>query len=350
MDERMNAIVVRGLMDFDLEKVPVPDVPEGGLLLKVDACGLCGSDLRTLRSGHERVTFPWILGHELAGEVVKVGSESRGQWREGDELVIAPEVYCGVCDFCIRGEYELCENQRQIAQDWAGGFAEYVAIPEAALRYGAIQRKPDALDPASAAISEPISACVNGQEKGQVGLGDTVTIIGAGPVGCIHASLARARGADKVFMADIAEERLEKAKAFGPDETINASETDLVQEVRSLTDGKGADVVITATPAPIASVQAVEMARKGGRILIFGGLPKDDSKPGADMNLIHYQGLHVIGTTTLAPRHQQVALQLIASGRIPVEELITHRLPLSEFEKGVDLALNGKALKVVFLP
>lgn len=350
MDEKMKAIVVRGLMDFELQEVPVPETPDRGLLLKVNACGLCGSDLRTLRSGHERVTFPWILGHEIAGEVVEVGAEYRGPWRQGDELAVAPEVYCGVCDFCISGEYELCENQRQMAQDWPGGFAEYVAIPEAAVRLGAIQRKPDGLDPAFAAVSEPISACVNGQEKGQVGLGDTVTIIGAGPIGCTHTSLARARGADRIFSADIDEERLETAKAFGPDETINASETDLVQEVRSLTDGKGADVVVTATPAPVASVQAVEMARKGGRILIFGGLPKDNSKPDMDLNLIHYHGLHVIGSTTLAPRHQRVALQLIASGRIPADELITHRLPLSEFEKGVDLALEGKALKVVFLP
>ena len=350
MVQTMNAIVVKDLMDFELQEVPLPETPDRGLLLKVNACGLCGSDLRTLRSGHERVTFPWILGHEIAGEVVEVGTEYRGQWQPGDELAVAPEVYCGVCDFCIGGEFELCDNQRQIAQDWPGGFAEYVAIPEAAVRFGAIQRKPDGLDPSFAAVSEPISACVNGQEKGRVGLGDTVTIIGAGPIGCIHTSMARARGAGKVFIADIHDERLEMAKAFGPDETINASETDLVQAVRGSTDGKGADVVVTATPAPVASVQAVEMARKGGRILIFGGLPKDDSKPGVDMNLIHYHGLHVIGTTTLAPRHQRVALELIAAGRIPAEKLVTHRLPLSEFEKGVDLALEGKALKVVFLP
>jgi L-iditol 2-dehydrogenase len=213
-----------------------------------------------------------------------------------------------------------------------------------------MDRVPEGLDPAFAAITEPISSSIHAQEKGRVGLGDTVVIIGAGPVGCIHTSLARARGADKVFVADIVDDRLKLADAFGPDATINAAETDLVEEVRRLTDGKGADVIVTATPAPVAQVQAVEMARKGGRILLFGGLPKDDSKPGVDMNIVHYNGLHLIGTTIFSPRHYRLALKFVASGRIPVDKLITHRFPLSEFKQGATLALEGKALKAVFFP
>jgi L-iditol 2-dehydrogenase len=123
-----------------------------------------------------------------------------------------------------------------------------------------------------------------------------------------------------------------------------------VEEVRRLTDGKGAEVIITATPAPVAVVQAVEMARKGGRILVFGGLPKDNSKPGVDMNIVHYNALHLIGTTTFAPRHQRIALHLMASGRIPADKLVTHRFPLSEFKKGATMALEGKVLKAVFFP
>jgi L-iditol 2-dehydrogenase len=167
-------------------------------------------------------------------------------------------------------------------------------------------------------------------------------------VGCIHISLARARGADKVFVADIVDDRLKLAEAFEPDATINVAETDLVEEIRRLTNGKGADVIVTATPAPVAQVQAVEMARKGGRILLFGGLPKDDSKPGVDMNIIHYNGLHLIGTTIFSPRHYRLALKFVASGRIPVDKLVTHRFPLSEFKQGAMHALEGKALKAVF--
>jgi L-iditol 2-dehydrogenase len=191
---------------------------------------------------------------------------------------------------------------------------------------------------------------VNAQDRGNVGLGDTVVIIGSGPVGCTHISLARARGADKILIADVVDDRLALAEAFEPDATINAAKVDLVQEVRRLTDGKGADVVITATPAPVASVQAVEIARKAGRILIFGGLPKDNSKPGVDMNIVHYNALQIIGTSSFAPRHQRIALRFLASGRVPGDKLVTHRFPLSEFKMGATMALEGKVLKAVFFP
>lgn len=346
----MNAVVVRAPMTFDVEDAPLPEVPEGGLLLKVIACGLCGSDLRTLRSGHRKVTFPWIIGHEICGKVAKVGAKYGGWWREGDLLAVGPVVYCGRCDFCVNGQYELCERYREIAQAWPGGFAEYIAIPEEAVRLGTIRPVPEGLDPVHAAISEPVSSCVNAQERGRVGVGDTVVIIGAGPIGSIHCSLARVRGADRIIIADIVEDRLKMAEAFRPDSTVNAASTDLVEAVFSLTGGKGADVVITATPAPSAVVQAVEMARKGGRILVFGGLPKENNKPGVDINAVHYKALHLIGTTTFAPRHQRTALHLMASGRIDADRLVTHRFPLSEFKQGAAMALEGKVLKAVFLP
>jgi len=244
----------------------------------------------------------------------------------------------------------LCENYREIAQAWPGGLAEQMAVPPEAIRLGVIERVPAGVDPAHAAIAEPISSCLNAQEKGEVGLGDTVMIIGAGPIGCIHAALAQLRGAEKVFIADVNAERLKLTEPFMPDAVLDASRVDLVAEVRRLTGGKGADVIITATPAPVAAVQAVEMARKGGRILLFGGLPKDESKPGIDLNLVHYNALHLIGTTIFAPRHYRLAVHLVASGRIPVARLITHRFPLKDFVRGATMALEGKVLKAVFEP
>ena len=328
----------------------MPESEPDGLMLKVNACGLCGSDLRTLRSGHRKITLPWIIGHEICGDVVGLGPKYEGPWRVGDRLAVGPVVYCGQCDFCLDGRYELCENYREIAQAWPGGLAEYIALPPEALRLGNVLPVSPDVDPAFAAITEPISSCLNAQEKGQVGLGDTVVIIGSGPVGCIHIALARAHGAHKIFIADIVDERLELASAFEPDAAINAARVDLVAEVRRLTNGKGADVIITATPAPIAQVQAVEMARKGGRILLFGGLPKERSKPGIDTNIVHYNGLHLIGTTIFAPRHQRLAVDLVSSGRFPTDQLITHRFPLSDFVAGAHLALEGKVLKAVFFP
>ncbi|RKX81356.1 MAG: hypothetical protein DRP58_11910 [Spirochaetes bacterium] len=346
----MKAVVVRAPMDYSVETVPIPKVSQGGLLLKVLACGLCGSDLRTLRMGHRKVTFPWTIGHEISGEIVEVGSEYSGDLKNGDILAVGPLAYCGTCDFCQDGEYELCENQKEIGQHWPGGFAEYIAIPEENVLLGNIQKVPEGGDPVIAAITEPVSSCVNAQEKADIKLGETVVIIGTGPIGCIHISLARARGARKIFVVDISADRLKMAEAFKPDAVINGSECDPVEEVMKLTEGRGAHVVIAAAPAPQAAVQAVEMARKGGRVIQFGGMPKDNSKPGVDMNIVHYRGLHIIGTTTFAPRHNRIALNLLLEGIIPADKLVTHTFPLGNFVEGANLALEGKVLKGVFIP
>jgi len=346
----MKAVVVQAPGDYGLQEVPIPDVPVSGMRVKVLACALCGSDLRTLRSGHRRVTLPWIIGHEVCGQVEAVGQDYQGPWRIGEVLAVGPVVYCGKCEFCRTGRYELCINYLEIAQAWPGGFAEYMAVPEESVRLGTIERVPASVDPALAAITEPMASCIHAQIKGEVGMGDTVMIIGAGPIGCIHAVLARLRGAEKVFIAEIVDERLRMAESFEPDGLINPSKANLVEEARRLTDGMGPDVVISATPAPIGVVQAVEMAKKGGRILLFGGLPNDDSKPGVDMNIVHYNGLYLIGTTTFAPRHQMLAVRLIASGRFPADKLVTHRFPLERFVEGAEMALQGKVLKAVFLP
>jgi L-iditol 2-dehydrogenase len=337
-------------MDFSIETVERPAAPAGGLLLRVDACGLCGSDLRTLRSGHRHVTFPWIIGHEVAGTIVALAAGYEGTWRTGDRLAVGPLAYCGSCDFCLSGVYELCEGQREIGQAWPGGLAEYLAVPRECLRLGNIRAIPAGMEAWRAAVVEPVSSCVNAQEQADVHLGDTVVVIGAGPIGCIHTALARARGAFKVWIIDIDAGRLELARPFGADALVDSSRLDPVAAVRDLTGGKGASVVIAATPAPAASVQAVAMARKGGRVLQFGGLPRDDCKPGIDMNLVHYNGLHIIGTTTFAPRHNARALELIQTGKVDAGLLVTQRLPLEDFVAGASLAMAGKALKMVFLP
>lgn len=350
MTGNMKALIVRSPMDFKVEEVAIPEIPAKGLLLKVLACGLCGSDLRTLRMGHRKVNFPWTIGHEICGQVIERGSEYSGDLKSGDILAVGPLAYCGTCEYCQDGDYELCENQKEIGQAWPGGFSQYMALPEECLNLGNIQKVPEGTDPLLAAVAEPVSSCVNAQEKADIKLGETVVIIGTGPIGCIHISLARVRGASKIYVVDISSDRLKLAETFEPDAIINGSECDPVQEVMKLTGGTGAHVVIAAAPAPQAAVQAVEMARKGGRIIQFGGMPKDNCKPGVDMNLVHYRGLHIIGTTTFAPKHNRIALQLLNQGIISKEKLVSHTFSLDDFVTGANLALKGKVLKGVFIP
>jgi len=350
MADTMNAVVVRAPMQFGVERVPIPAPPPAGLLVRVRACGLCGSDLRTLRYGHRRVTFPWTIGHEVAAEVVEADEDYRGRWKPGDRLAVGPLAYCGVCPNCREARHELCEDQRELGQAWPGGLAEYLALPEPVLRLGNVQRAPEGLDPALVALAEPLSSCLNAHEKAGVGLGDTVAILGTGPIGCMHAALARLAGAFLVVLVDVDPGRLALAEPFGADARVDASAEDPVAAVRRLTGGRGASVVVVATPSPQAAVQGVEMARKGGRVIQFGGLPQGESRPGIDVNCIHYEALHLIGVTTFAPRHNLKALELIAAGRIPVPHLVTHRFSLERFVEGAQLALAGRALKVVFLP
>lgn len=346
--QKMNAILLRGIDDYVYCDVDKPICPQEGLLIKVHACGLCGSDLRTLSSGHKHVKYPAITGHEVCGTVEEAGENYKGNIAIGDVLAVAPPVYCGTCEYCRQGRYELCMNIKELAQQWQGGFAEYMALPKEALSFGCIVVIDESWDYGAAAVAEPPSSCVNAHEKLNTGIDDTVLIIGAGPIGFLHACVANARGANRIIIADISSDRLDMCSALGFVETINSKEHDLVETVKSMTGGLGADVVITANPIGATQVQAIEAAKKGGRVAFFGGLPHGNSTPGIDTNLIHYKGLTIIGTTNFAPKHHISALKLIKEGKIPAEKLISHRLPLEKFAEGVELARSGKALKVVF--
>ncbi|MEN3185201.1 MAG: alcohol dehydrogenase catalytic domain-containing protein [Atribacterota bacterium] len=347
----MKALVFLGPGKMELQEVTRPECTPTTMVLKVEACGFCGSDLRTYQSGHHRVNPPWIIGHEVAGIVIEVGNKVKG-FQEGDRVAVAPPVYCGQCWYCRRGIYYLCINQRELAQAWPGGFAEYMAIPEEALAFGSIHQIPDGLSFEEAAISEPASSCVNAQELAGISLEDVVVIIGAGPIGCFHVEIARARGARKIILMDVLESRLELARKFSPDHLMkNASEgKEYIDEVRERTDGLGASVIIVACPSGEAQKDALAMAAKGGRVLFFGGLPRDRSQVLFDSNLIHYRGLHVIGATTFSPKHHQIVLDMFVLKRIRAREYITHVLPLERFAEGIEALLKGEALKVVLKP
>lgn len=345
---KMDAVVLKSPGHFVLDRIEKPKCPEDGLLLKVSFCGLCGSDLRILYNGHKNISYPAVIGHEISGRVAETGSLYRGDFKAGDALAVAPTVYCGRCDFCRAGKHEYCESIREIAQHWPGGFAEYVAIPAEALHLGAIQPVPKDMKMELSCIAEPLSSCINAQEKLNVTLEDRVLIIGAGPIGNIHVGVARARGARQVILADISASRLEMSRTFGPDNIIDASQNNLEEEAMRLTDGKGPNVVITANSAAVTQVQAVNITRKSGRIALFGGLPHGDSIISLDTNLVHYKALNIIGTTCFAPRHYFLSIQMIAAGKIPGDLLISDIVPLADFSKTVALAKGGKVMKAVF--
>jgi len=345
----MKALVYKGIKELVLEEVETPSCPSDSILLRVKACGFCGSDLRTYYFGHRNVTPPWIIGHEVAGEIVEVG-ENIDSYRVGDRLAVAPPVYCGKCYFCGKGLYYLCENIKEIAQHWPGGFAEFMVIPPEALKYGNVNFIPEGMSFEEAAISEPPSSCINAQENAQIKMGDTVTIMGAGPIGCFHLQIARARGALKIIVMDILKKRLELVKRFSPDLIIDNSREGYIKKVMQVTDNLGSDVVIVACPSAKAQMDSLKIVRKGGRVIFFGGLPHGKSLASLDTNLIHYKALFVLGSTTFSPQHNKMALRLISKGKIEAKKYITHTFPLEDFKEAIQVIEKGEALKVILKP
>lgn len=252
------------------------------------------------------------------------------------------------CEACRTGHSEMCENGGDYTNR-QGGFADYVPVTKTQVERDSIYRIPDGVSFERASLGEPLSSVYACQENIEVGFGDTIVIIGAGPIGCFHAKLAKLRGAKKVIMIEINDKRLEMTKQFGVDHTINSLKEDPIEAVKKLTNGKGADKVISANPSTVAQAQAIFMAKKTGTVVFFGGVAKG-ALTELDTNHIHYNGLWIYGHYGANSMQVQKSFELAISDEFEAEKFITHVLPLSEINKGIKLTKTGEAIKVVLLP
>ncbi len=336
--------------DVRLDDAPEPVAGPDEITVRVRNCSTCGTDVKIRRYGHHHIVPPRVMGHEIAGEVAAVGERVTG-WREGDRVQVIAAIPCGGCGECQRGRMTVCPSQESIGYHYDGGFAALMVVPAKVLRVGGVHRIPAGLSFANASLAEPLACVINGQNLARVDDGDDVVVIGSGPIGCLHMRLARARGARRVILADLNRERLDLAAGIvQPDATICSAEADLVDTVIKLTDGRGTDVVITAAASGAAQEQALTMAARQGRISFFGGLPKDNPFIACDSNLVHYRELMIVGANGSSPQHNAEALRLIASGAVPVADLITHRLPLEDALRAFDIVARGDAIKVTIEP
>ena len=312
---------------------------------------MCGTDLKIVDHGHRRLTAPRVLGHEIAGEVAEVGAEVTG-WRPGDQVQVAAATGCGNCPDCSQGQMTVCPDRKTFGYDYDGGFAEYLLVPAGVLAVGGVNRVPAGVSFAEASVAEPLACVLNAQQLTGIGAGDDVLIIGAGPVGCLHARLARRQAAARVFLADLGRpERLGLAAALiAPEAAIDAADTDLVSEVMRLTGGRGADVVIVCAASGQAQQQAVRMAARRGRITLFAGLPKGSNAVSLDTNLIHYREMHLVGATGASPAQNAQALELLGTGQVAVADLITCTFPLAEIHAALNVLRQGAAIKVTVEP
>ncbi|MBS7616371.1 zinc-binding dehydrogenase [Candidatus Bathyarchaeota archaeon] len=342
----MKAAMLYGVKDLRVEEIEVPKIAHGEVLVKVKAATTCGTDLKILQRGYVEkvIKLPTVFGHEWAGEVVEVGEGL--EWpKKGMRVRAGNSAPCLRCYMCQKGKYNLCENMIWL---W-GAYAEYIKVPARMVAVN-MQEIPQHVSYEEAAITEPLACVLHGVEEAGVGLGDSIAIIGAGPIGLLHLLTVKKMGAEKVIMIDLVEERLHFAEKLGADETVNAGKENPLDVIRRLTSGRGADIVIEAIGLPKTWEQALTLVRKGGTVLEFGGCP-----PGTEIKLsteqLHYGETTVMGTFHTTPLHFRKAINLIASKTINVKPLITAKMSLDNIKEAFEMLSTSKTqIKIAIQP
>lgn len=342
----MKAAMLYGVKDLKVEDVDVPKVEAGEVLVRVKAATTCGTDLKIFQRGYVEkvIKFPTIFGHEWAGEVVDV--DKGLEWpKKGMHVRAGNSAPCLHCAMCQRGKYNLCENMIWL---W-GAYAEYIKVPARMVLVN-MQEIPEGVSFEEAAITEPLACVLHGVEEADVKLGDTVAIIGAGPIGLLHLLTVKKIGATKAIVIDLVNERLDFAQKLGADVTINSGKENVEARIKELTGGYGADVAIEAIGLPATWEQALRLTRKGGVVLEFGGCPPEtEVKVNAEM--LHYGELTVMGTFHTTPLHFREALNLIATRTIDVRPLVTRKMKLDNINEAFEiLSTSRNEIKIGILP
>lgn len=347
----MQALVYTGPGQLRVESRPDPELAPGGAVVRVLACGICGTDLRIAKGAHR--AYPAgtrrVPGHEIVAELVALDGHT-DELRPGARVFVAPNLGCGDCAACRAGRANLCERPQAFGITVDGAFEELMAVPAAALSQGNLLPIPADADPASLSVVEPLACVLRGQRAVALGAGDFVVVCGAGPIGLLHVLLARASEAGTIVVSEPHPRRRADALEFGADAVVDPAAEDLVARVRELTDGRGADVIITAVPVAAVLEQAPELAAIGGRVNFFGGLPRDASRVSIDSALVHYRELTITGTTANDLDDCRAALALALGGTLDLSRLVTARYPLQRASEAFAEASGGEQLKVVIEP
>ncbi len=344
----MLAAVFQRPGQMEVTEVDTPDIGPDEILVKVGANTICGTDVRIFRGEKTKgISLPTILGHEMAGYVHKVGQHVRG-YEVGAAVAMAPVIACHHCFYCQNGMENVCPNQKIVGYDVNGGLSEYVRIPADAVAAGNLFVAQKDVPSEYLALAEPLACCVNGHHRSRIHLNSTVLIMGSGPIGLFHLQLSLLAGARAVIVSDPSAPRRAVASNFGAHITVDPTAEDLSSIVSEVTGGLGVDSVIICIGLPMLVNNALNMARQGGCVNIFAGLA---GKGWAEIesNLIHYKELEVTGSANSRRADYQTALQLIESGRIKVEAMVTDRFPLRSAHAALDKAASGEGIKVAVM-
>lgn len=308
---------------------------KGEVIVKVEACAICRTDLKCVKLGQRDLVLPRVLGHELVGTIATIGDDVKG-YSVGERVQVFPGISCGVCDFCKRGLDNLCQDLKIIGFNYDGGFQEYLRIPDIGVKNGVLQKLSDDTSFEEGTVAEPLACSINMQDSLQLKEAKTMLIFGAGRLGFLNLRLARANGIEKIIAVENNETRASMAEKFGFDYVINPLKKDVLSEVNAITGNKGVDIVINCCPDPLAFNKGFELLAKRGQYGFFSGLIMNDESK-ININQIHYKEIALVGAYGCNSNSNKKALRYIAEKKIQVRDLITKRIDLSEIEAGINL-------------
>ena len=344
----MIAAVFRGPGELEVAQVETPEVGAGEVLVKVGANTVCGTDVRILRGQKGGVTPGVVLGHEVAGHVAEAGPGVRG-YEVGTPVALAPALACLRCYYCRRGMENVCVDKRLFGIALDGGLAEYMLVPAEAVAAGNLFAVHSDVPAEHLTLAEPLACCINGQGNYRVHLDDVVLILGGGPIGLFHLQLALLAGARTVILSDPSGFRRDVATDLGATLTVDPTQEDLTAVVAEHTGGLGVDAAVICVGVPALVNEALRLARKGGRVNVFAGLAGEGWAE-VEANLIHYKELVVTGASDCRLRHYEMALRLIETGRVRLEDMLTHRFPLGDAVEAIETSAGGSGIKVAVIP
>jgi L-iditol 2-dehydrogenase len=350
----MRAAFMTGVGAIEVRDVEEPAIEPGGVLLRTQACGICGTDARTFFNGDPRAPAPWLLGHEPVGLIEEVGPDADlpDGLKPGDRAFLGSILTCGQCRMCQEGHQNLCLHEKLYGFDpHPGAYAEWAVVPPIGVK-NLMALDPD-LPSELATVADPLACALNGIEMLDIRMGDAVVVLGSGPIGAMQCVMARDRGASRVYLMDVSAERLKLALdvvgGFVDDGWV-AGEDNGVSDVKDRTDGFGAERVIVAAPSKQAQQAALVMAAPRATVVYFAGLPKADPVVPFDANQLHYKELSVLGAYGCTPHQYRVTLDLLARRRDVFERVVTHRFGLEDIANGFETIRSGTGLKVVIEP
>ncbi len=350
-NKTMKAAVLEGIGKLNIREVPVPVISSYDLLLKVDSCGICGSDIRIIYNGNDRVNYPHILGHEITGTVVEVGMAYYNRFYVGDKISLSADIPCGNCIFCSKGLMGHCDKNIAFGYEYQGGFAEYLKLDKRIIDHGPLYVLPKShFNLEQIAMAEPLACCINGLDICRAKKGDNLLIYGAGPIGSIITRLAKAYSASSVVVCDVDQARLNASMA-GADRYIKPSGEELKKAMDDFTSGIGFDIVITACPSIEAQESSLKYVKPRGVINFFGGLPQGSRKLSLDTNLLHYREISMLGSHGSTPSHHLKAVSMLLSRNIVLEDLVSKTFKLDDIGLALSEAVSNKNnLKILIKP